>query len=165
MGKRHVFRKIFDMFFNLTKAFNKLSNTFILINLLIIFRQSFDNLLIVPLLKTKTHEATVIPITAKQTTTADTITPKTTGTILSKIYMKKQPACKTFFDELHCVKSVQIRSFFWSVFSCIWTEYREIRSIFPYSVRMWENMDQKKIRNWTLFTQCIYSYLHRYIIF
>ena len=22
-----------------------------------------------------------------------------------------------------CVKSVQIRSFFWSVFSCIWTEY------------------------------------------
>ena len=23
----------------------------------------------------------------------------------------------------HCVKSVQIRSFFWSVFSCIWTEY------------------------------------------
>ena len=24
----------------------------------------------------------------------------------------------------HCVKIVQIRSFFWSVFSCIWTEYR-----------------------------------------
>ena len=23
----------------------------------------------------------------------------------------------------HCVKSVQIRSFFWSVFSCIQTEY------------------------------------------
>ena len=22
---------------------------------------------------------------------------------------------------VHCVKSVQIRSFFWSVFSCIWT--------------------------------------------
>ena len=26
----------------------------------------------------------------------------------------------------HCVKSVQIRSFFWSVFSCIRTEYGEI---------------------------------------
>ena len=29
----------------------------------------------------------------------------------------------------HCVKSVQMRSFFWSVFSSIWTEYGEIRSI------------------------------------
>ena len=27
----------------------------------------------------------------------------------------------------HCVKSAQIRSFFWSVFSCIRTEYRKIR--------------------------------------
>ena len=26
----------------------------------------------------------------------------------------------------HCVKSVQIRSFFWSAFSFIWTEYRKI---------------------------------------
>ena len=24
---------------------------------------------------------------------------------------------------IHCVKTVQIRSYFWSVFSCIWTEY------------------------------------------
>ena len=29
---------------------------------------------------------------------------------------------------LHCVKSVQIRSFFWSVFYCIRTEYRKIRT-------------------------------------
>ena len=28
----------------------------------------------------------------------------------------------------HCVKSVQIRSFFWSVFSCVQTEYRKIRT-------------------------------------
>ena len=28
----------------------------------------------------------------------------------------------------HCVKSVQIRSFFWSVFSCIRTEYRKIQT-------------------------------------
>ena len=26
----------------------------------------------------------------------------------------------------HSVKSVQIRSFFWSVFSCIWTEYGDL---------------------------------------
>ena len=29
---------------------------------------------------------------------------------------------------LHCVKSVQIRSYFWSVFSCIQSEYRKIRT-------------------------------------
>ena len=28
----------------------------------------------------------------------------------------------------HCVESVQIRSYFWSVFPCSWTEYRKIRS-------------------------------------
>ena len=55
----------------------------------------------------------------------------------------------------HCVKSVQIRNFFWSVFSCIWTEYGEILHISPYSVRMRENTDQKKLRIWTLFTQCL----------
>ena len=31
---------------------------------------------------------------------------------------------KTIF---HCVKIVQIRSYFWSVFSCIQSEYRKIR--------------------------------------
>ena len=34
---------------------------------------------------------------------------------LWKIYLKR--------SNLHCVKSVQIWSFFWSVFSRIWTEY------------------------------------------
>ena len=29
---------------------------------------------------------------------------------------------------IHCVKSVRIRSFFWSVFSCIQSEYRKIRT-------------------------------------
>ena len=42
----------------------------------------------------------------------------------------------------HCVKSVRIRSFFWPLFSCIWTEYGEIMSISPYLVRMKENTDQ-----------------------
>ena len=31
-------------------------------------------------------------------------------------------------SSFHCVKRVQIRSFFCSVFSCIWTEYRKIRT-------------------------------------
>ena len=51
-------------------------------------------------------------------------------------------------DEIvHCVKSVQIRSFFWSVFSCIRTEYRKIRtgknSVFGHFLRsefsLWNN--------------------------
>ena len=33
--------------------------------------------------------------------------------------------------------------FFWSVFSCLRTEYGEMRSISPYSVRIRENADQK----------------------
>ena len=53
----------------------------------------------------------------------------------------------------HCVKSVQLWSFFWSVFSRIQTEYGEILRIYPYSVRMRENTDHKKFRIWTLFTQ------------
>ena len=54
---------------------------------------------------------------------------------------------------VHCVKSVQIRSFFWSVFSRIRTEYGEILRISLYSVRMRENTDQKNLRVWTLSTQ------------
>ena len=33
---------------------------------------------------------------------------------------------KKFNDD--CVKSVQIRSYFWSVFACIQSEYRKIRT-------------------------------------
>ena len=32
-------------------------------------------------------------------------------------------------DTRHYVKSVQIRSFFWSLFSCIWTEYGDLLRI------------------------------------
>ena len=42
---------------------------------------------------------------------------------------------------VHCVKGVQIRSFFWYLYSRILT----------YSVRLRENADQKKPRIWTLF--------------
>ena len=48
----------------------------------------------------------------------------------------------------------QIWSFFWSVFFLIRSEYEEIIRISPYSVRMRENTDQKKLRSWTLLTQC-----------
>ena len=53
------------------------------------------------------------------------------------------------------MKSVQIRSFFCSVFPRIRTEYGEILRISPYSVRIRKNTDQKKLRIWTYFTQWI----------
>ena len=59
----------------------------------------------------------------------------------------------------HCVKCVQIRSFLWSVFSHIRTEYGEMLRISPYSVRMRENTDQKNLRIWTLFTQWIFQFI------
>ena len=41
------------------------------------------------------------------------------------------------------LKSVQIQSFFWSVFSRIWTEYGDLILKSSYSAQMRENMDQK----------------------
>ena len=59
--------------------------------------------------------------------------------------------CQSFFQSTLWILFL---SFFWSVFSRIRTEYGEIQSISPYSVQMRENTDQKKLRIWTLFTQC-----------
>ena len=55
--------------------------------------------------------------------------------------------------DIHCIKSVQIQSFFWSVFSHFWTEYRDLQSKSLYSVQKRENTDQKKLRIWTCFGQ------------
>ena len=54
-------------------------------------------------------------------------------------------------DEKHCMKSVQIRSFFWSVFSCIQIEFEDLLHKSLYCVQIQENTDQKKLRIWTLF--------------
>ena len=48
-----------------------------------------------------------------------------------------------------------MQSFFWSVFSCIRTEYGDLWSKSLYSVRIWENTDQKNLRIWTFFMQCL----------
>ena len=69
------------------------------------------------------------------------------------------------FEACRCVKCVQIRSFFWSLFSRIRTEYGEIRSISPYSVQMRENTDQKKLPIWTLFTHCVLWYSYQDVYF
>ena len=62
-------------------------------------------------------------------------------TFYSQLFSLKITNKYCYKDLLHCVKSVQIRSFFWSVFSRIQTEYRKIRSISLYSVRMRENTE------------------------
>ena len=49
----------------------------------------------------------------------------------------------------HYLKSVQIRRFFWSVFSRVQTEYGEIFRISPYWVWLRENTDQRKLHTWT----------------
>ena len=54
----------------------------------------------------------------------------------------------------HCVKIVQIRIFL-PLFSRIQTEYRDLLRKSPYSVRIRENKDHKKLRIWTLFPQCV----------
>ena len=45
--------------------------------------------------------------------------------------------------KMHWVKSDQMRIYFWSVFSCIRTEYRDLLRKSPYSVRIQENTGQK----------------------
>ena len=52
-----------------------------------------------------------------------------------------------------CMKSAPVRGFIWSVFSRIRTKYGDILRKFPYSVRIRENMDQKKLCVSSLFTQ------------
>ena len=43
--------------------------------------------------------------------------------LTSELNFSSQYLIRIFYKEKHGVKSVQTRSFFWSVFSCIWTEY------------------------------------------
>ena len=49
-------------------------------------------------------------------------------------------------------ETLREKYFFWSVFSCIRTEYGDLWSKFPYSVRIQES-GPEKLRIWTLFTQ------------
>ena len=53
---------------------------------------------------------------------------------ISDAALPKRAALNNIFSCIYCVKDVQIRSFFWSVFSRIWTENGNIRSKSPCSV-------------------------------
>ena len=66
-------------------------------------------------------------------------------------FVRCSKAVSNIDEKNHCMKSVQIRRFFWYIFSHIRTEYGEIRSISPYSARMREKTDQENLHIWTLF--------------
>ena len=78
-------------------------------------------------------------------------------TIINRYHFLTKPKWTTLKNFIlhHYVKSVQIRSFFWSVFSCIRTEYGELLHKSTYSFQIQENTDQRKLRIRTLFTQCM----------
>ena len=59
----------------------------------------------------------------------------------------RQNILSTIFS-LYYLKSVQMRSFSWPVFSCIRTEYGDSWSKSSYSVQIQENTDYKKLRIW-----------------
>ena len=75
--------------------------------------------------------------------------------VLNTVFLVRMCLLCLFLNELsHRVKSVQTRSFFWSAFFRIRTEYRDLLRKSPYSVRMPGNTNQKIFRTWTLFTLC-----------
>ena len=69
--------------------------------------------------------------------------------------MRKVNTGKT---SVHCVESVQVRSFFWSVFPCIRIEYGNLGSKSPYPVRIQENTDQRKTPYFHTFQAMVASY-------
>ena len=63
------------------------------------------------------------------------------------------PCSHNMFSGHHCVKSVQIQSFSWCVFSHIWTEYGDLLWKSPHLVKIRENTDQKKLHIRTFFAK------------
>ena len=78
---------------------------------------------------------------------------------ITNVWQGSQLLCEDFSKwtviavEQHCVKSAEIRSFFWSVFSHIRTEYGDLIRKLSHLVWIRQSTDQKKLRIWTLFTQ------------
>ena len=76
----------------------------------------------------------------------------------SLFYSEKIISDMFFFCWNPLRKKCSYSEIYWSGFSYIRTEYREISNISPYSVRTLENTDQKKFRTRKLFTQWPYFF-------
>ena len=59
--------------------------------------------------------------------------------------------------EVFMIRILVFCTSYFHIFSCIRTEYGDLRSKSLYSVQIQENTDQKKLRIWKLFTQCMLS--------
>ena len=64
-----------------------------------------------------------------------------TNFFTNKAYLRQDYDATIVLGIVHCMKSVQISSFFWSVFSCIRTKYGDLLGQSPYPVRIQENTD------------------------
>ena len=89
--------------------------------------------------------------------------------VCARLFDQKLGSLLIYFFHLHTIIRPIWSSFIYSSFCAqpfdqrlesIWST---IQSISPYSVRMRENTDQKKLRIWTLFTQCFKSKFNRKI--
>ena len=67
--------------------------------------------------------------------------------LTSELNFSSQYLIRIFYKEKHGVKSVQTRSFFWSVFSCIWTEYGIEKTSYwdTFHAVKWSGIFSKKI--------------------
>ena len=70
--------------------------------------------------------------------------------------------CKSVVEGLHCAKGVQLPSFFWSLFSRIWTEDKDLRSKSLYSRRIQEDTDQKKTLYLEIFPAMMHSDVNKF---
>ena len=59
---------------------------------------------------------------------------------ISRTFLKYDPL---LLQVKHYMKNFQIRSYLWSVFSCMRIEYGDLQSKSSYSIRIQENADQK----------------------
>ena len=76
------------------------------------------------------------------------------------IIAEKHVIIGSYEKPIHCVKIVQIRSFFWSVFSCIWTEKTPYLDTFhSYQILMETTQTAKASIGQTTKNRNNYSYL------
>ena len=116
-------------------SFGKIQQNIVAVNTVVVDQTIYARSGILPytltLLRTIIHETHIVLFRTRNAKNVNW------ATIFRRIY--------AFY--YHCVKSVQILSYFLYVF------YK------PYSVRIQENTDQKWLRIWRLFTQCSFSCL------
>ena len=76
------------------------------------------------------------------------------GGLLLHVFPKLTLLSSTYFLTFHCLKSVHVRSFLWSVISL--TVFKQNTEIYRANLfQIPENKDQKKLHFWTLFRQSL----------